>query len=92
MFTDYRGKTLVVGHTVTKLLPPELWSHTPAAPKDLWAGENVIAIDTGCGEGGFLTAVDLPGRVVYESRSSRPVPMRMTGGGNAAIQSKIAGA
>lgn len=75
MFTGYRGKTLVIGHTMTKLLPPELSSHTPADPKDLWAGEDVIAIDTGCGKGGFLTAVELPRRVVYESRSARPVPV-----------------
>jgi serine/threonine protein phosphatase 1 len=73
MFAGYRGKTLVVGHTVTKLLPPELSSHTPADPTDLWAGENVIAIDTACGKGGFLTAIELPRRVVYESRCSKPV-------------------
>lgn len=69
MFREYRGKTLVIGHTATELLPPELSDHTPADPTDLWAGEDIIAIDTGCGKGGFLTAVELPGRVVYESRT-----------------------
>jgi len=28
----------------------------------------VIGIDTGCGSGGFLTAVELPAMRVYESR------------------------
>lgn len=68
MFRDYRGKTLVIGHTATSLLPPELSGHTPADPDDLWAGEDIIAIDTACGKGGFLTAVELPARTVYESR------------------------
>ena len=68
MFRDYRGKTLVVGHTATELLPPELSEYTPADPTDLWAGECIIAIDTRCGNGGFLTAVELPARIVYESR------------------------
>jgi hypothetical protein len=31
----------------------------------------VIGIDTRCGHGGFLTAVELPGLAVYESRSGR---------------------
>jgi serine/threonine protein phosphatase 1 len=68
MFREYRGKTLVVGHTATELLPPELSDHTPADPTDMWAGPSVIALDTGCGSGGFLTAVELPSRTVYESR------------------------
>jgi serine/threonine protein phosphatase 1 len=67
-FEHYRGKRMVVGHTVTGTLPPHLSTYTPADPNDLWAGEDVIAIDTGCGKGGFLTAVELPSLAVYESR------------------------
>jgi serine/threonine protein phosphatase 1 len=68
-FTHYRGKRVVIGHTKTEYLPPELSGHTPDDPTDLWAGEAVIATDTGCGhEGGFLTAVELPALKVYESR------------------------
>ena len=68
-FRNYRGKTVVIGHTVTELLPQELSSYTPADPTDMWVGENIIAIDTGAGkEDGFLTAVELPSRTVYESR------------------------
>lgn len=68
MFREYDQKTLVIGHTVTDLLPPELTNHTPADPTDLWASDHIIALDTGCGKGGFLTAVELPSRNVYESR------------------------
>ncbi len=67
-FREYRGKRVVIGHTRTELLPPELSGHSPDDPTDLWAGECVVAIDTGCGSGGFLTAVELPSMAVYESR------------------------
>ncbi|HHO50876.1 MAG TPA: serine/threonine protein phosphatase [Deltaproteobacteria bacterium] len=67
-FQGYRGKTCIVGHTVTSLLPPELSHHAPRKDDDLWVGEQVIAIDTGCGKGGFLTAIELPELFVWESR------------------------
>ena len=67
-FTDYRGKRVVVGHTTTDCLPQDLSFFTPGDPGDLWAGEAVCALDTGCGKGGFLTALELPALRVYESR------------------------
>ena len=67
-FRNYRGKLVVFGHTRTEYLPPELSGYTPDDPSDLWAGEHVVGIDTGCGNGGFLTAFELPGLNVYESR------------------------
>lgn len=67
-FQNYRGKRVIFGHTRTEYLPPELSGYTPEDPTDLWAGECVIGIDTGCGSGGFLTAVELPSGNVYESR------------------------
>ncbi len=67
-FTHYRGKPIVVGHTVTGVLPPELSVFTPEDPADLWAGECVYALDTGAGKGGFLTALEFPLLQVYESR------------------------
>ena len=67
-FRNYRGKLVVFGHTRTEYLPPELSGYTPEDPTDLWAGENVVGIDTGCGNGGFLTAFELPAMNVYESR------------------------
>lgn len=67
-FEGYRGKLVVFGHTVTSQLPPELSTYTPEDPDDLWAGPAVIGLDTGCGKGGFLTALELPEMIVYESR------------------------
>ncbi|MEB2313105.1 MAG: metallophosphoesterase family protein [Sorangiineae bacterium] len=67
-FRDYRGKAVVFGHTRTEYLPPELSGYTPDDPNDLWAGEAVYGIDTGCGNGGFLTGFELPAMNVYESR------------------------
>jgi serine/threonine protein phosphatase 1 len=68
-FADYRGKLVVFGHTATDCLPQELSSYTPEDPTDLWAGPACVGLDTGAGRGGFLTAVELPARQVYESRS-----------------------
>ncbi len=68
-FEDYRGKPVIFGHTVTGDLPPELSTYTPEDHDDLWAGPAVLGIDTGCGKGGFLTAVELPTMLVYESRA-----------------------
>ncbi|HVU05571.1 MAG TPA: metallophosphoesterase family protein [Polyangiaceae bacterium] len=67
-FANYRGKRVVFGHTRTAYLPPELSGYTPEDPSDLWAGECTVGIDTGCGNGGFLTAVEFPSGNVYESR------------------------
>jgi serine/threonine protein phosphatase 1 len=67
-FRHYRGKLVVFGHTTTRTLPNELSSYTPEDPTDLWAGPACVGLDTGCGKGGFLTAFELPARIVYESR------------------------
>lgn len=67
-FQGYRGKRVVCGHTATENLPPELSSFTPEDPLDMWVGENVCVIDTGCGKGGFLTILELPAMRTYESR------------------------
>ena len=64
----YRGKRVVFGHTPTEFLPQELSSYTPDDATDLFLGDSVIGTDTGCGAGGFLTAVELPAVRVYESR------------------------
>lgn len=67
-FTGYRGKLVVFGHTKTEYLPPELSSYTPEDPTDVWAGPSTVGLDTGCGKGGYLTALELPAMRVYESR------------------------
>jgi len=67
-FSNYRGKLVVFGHTATSSLPAELSQHTPDDPSDLWAGPACVGLDTGAGKGGFLTCLELPRRMVYESR------------------------
>jgi serine/threonine protein phosphatase 1 len=74
-FRDYVGKRVVFGHTNAKDLPQELSIYTPHDKRDMFFRDNLIGIDTGCGDGGFLTAVELPGLRVYESRRA-PVPPR----------------
>jgi serine/threonine protein phosphatase 1 len=67
-FENYRGKLVVFGHTSTGALPNELSTHTPDDPDDMWAGPGCVGLDTRCGKGGYLTAIELPSRTVYESR------------------------
>lgn len=68
-FESYTGKRVVVGHTRTHSLPQALSEHTPDDPTDLFRHGSVFGIDTGSGNGGFLTALELPAVTVYESRS-----------------------
>lgn len=64
----YRGKNIFFGHTPTGFLPQDLSLHTPADPTDMFETEDCFGLDTGCGHGGFLTAIELPSMKVYESR------------------------
>ena len=67
-FRNYDGKRVVFGHTPTEFLPQELSAYTPDDATDLFLGDHVVGTDTRCGEGGFLSAVELPLLRVYESR------------------------
>jgi serine/threonine protein phosphatase 1 len=58
-------------------LPQALSEHTPDDPTDLFRHGSVFGIDTGSGNGGFLTALELPGVTVYESRSQVPRGARL---------------
>ena len=60
---------VIVDATYTGILKPDPRAYSAVTGAlGLWAGECVIATDTGCGSGGFLTAVELPALKVYESR------------------------
>jgi len=67
-FERYAGKRVVFGHTGADSLPQQLSTYTPADGGDLFYRGCVVGIDTGCGHGGFLTAIELPSLKVYESR------------------------
>jgi serine/threonine protein phosphatase 1 len=64
----YRGKNVFFGHTPTSFLPQEISQLTPSDPHDAFVTEDVFGLDTGCGMGGFLTAMELPAMTIYESR------------------------
>jgi serine/threonine protein phosphatase 1 len=64
-FANYKGKRVVVGHTPTDELPVP---GDPPARGQVWLGPTISAIDTGCGRGGPLTALELPtGRIVQST-------------------------
>ena len=67
-FKSYDGKRVVFGHTRTEYLPQDLSAYTPKDTADMFFRDNLIGLDTGCGHDGFLTAVELPELLVYESR------------------------
>jgi serine/threonine protein phosphatase 1 len=70
-FANYRGKTVVFGHTPTADLPLDHVGPVGKLfddPGDVWLRGNLVGIDTGCGKGGFLSAIELPAGRVYESR------------------------
>jgi serine/threonine protein phosphatase 1 len=56
-----------------------LSEHTPDDPTDLFRHGSVFGIDTGSGNGGFLTALELPAATVYESRARAPRSVRAAG-------------
>jgi serine/threonine protein phosphatase 1 len=70
-WTGYTGKRIVFGHTVTSYLPCDHLSFVEKIfddKLDVWFRRDLIGIDTGCGKGGFLSAIELPELKVYESR------------------------
>lgn len=71
-YRSYRGKRVVFGHTIVESLPQELSTFTPDDPQDMYFNVDLVGVDTCCGHGGFLTAIELPGLIVYESRRVLP--------------------
>jgi serine/threonine protein phosphatase 1 len=67
-FRSYRGKRVVFGHTIVEALPQESSIFTPEDKTDVYLRDHLVGIDTCCGHGGFLTAVELPRLLIYESR------------------------
>lgn len=56
-FSEYRGKTVVFGHTITGMLFGERGK--------VWLRESLIGVDTGAYLTGVLSAVELPSRQIY---------------------------
>lgn len=56
-FNEYRGKTVVFGHTISGLLFGEKGK--------VWVREDVIGVDTGAYYYGILSGIELPSRQVF---------------------------
>ncbi len=70
-WVTYEGKRLVFGHTPTIILPNDHLNWLQQIfddKKDIWFRDDLVGVDTACGKGGFLSAVELPSRKIYESR------------------------
>ncbi len=67
-FLGYEGKRLVFGHTTIDDLPVEGISFGADFEETIWRRGPLIGLDTACGKGGFLSAIELPSGKVYDSR------------------------
>ncbi|MBL8605633.1 MAG: serine/threonine protein phosphatase [Myxococcales bacterium] len=70
-FQKYTGKRVVFGHTTVTELPSDHLGRLRKIfddPCDVWTRNDLVGLDTGCGRGGFLSAIELPKMKVYESR------------------------
>lgn len=70
-FRGYKGKLLVFGHTKVSELPRDhlgVGVPEPEGPLEVWRRGDLVGIDTACGKGGHLTAIELPAMHVYDSR------------------------
>lgn len=67
-YRSYVGKPVVVGHTPTRYLAESGGEHTPADAAEVQGSPYSHLIDTGAGQGGFLTALELPAMRLYDSR------------------------
>lgn len=67
-FREYRGKRVVFGHTLTEYLAAEIPEGLTSPDVGIWCAADAVGIDTGCGHGGYLTALELPSLNVYDSR------------------------
>jgi serine/threonine protein phosphatase 1 len=64
-FLRYKGKRVVFGHTPVRELPLPPGDNDAT---DVWFRGDLVAVDTGAGKGGFLSAVELPSKKVYDSK------------------------
>ncbi len=63
-YAEYRGKTVVFGHTITGLVFGEA--------ERVWVRDCAIGVDTGAYLSGVLSAIELPSRRVFSVREILP--------------------
>ena len=59
-YSEYRGKTVVFGHTIAGMMFGEF--------EKVWMREHLIGVDTGAYLTGVLSAIELPSRLIYSVR------------------------
>jgi Calcineurin-like phosphoesterase len=69
-YTSYRGKRLLFGHTAVDELPTD---HLGPYARyltalEVWMRGDLIGLDTACGKGGHLSAIELPTSRIFDSR------------------------
>ena len=72
-YTGYRGKRLVFGHTAVDELPIDHlgpYARYLGGILDVWMRGDLIGLDTACGKGGHLSAIELPSSRIYDSRDT----------------------
>jgi len=62
-FSEYKGKTVVFGHTITGMIFGEHGK--------VWLRESLVGVDTGAYLTGVLSAIELPSRRVYSVSEER---------------------
>ncbi len=67
-FLGYEGKRLVFGHTTVEDLPDEGIDFSADFEETVWRRGPLVGLDTACGKGGFLSAVELPSGKIVDSR------------------------
>jgi serine/threonine protein phosphatase 1 len=71
----YKGKRLVFGHTAVDELPSDhlgAYAHyLDDSALEVWMRGDLIGLDTACGKGGFLSAIELPSLTIYDSRDAQ---------------------
>ncbi len=72
-YTGYRGKRLVFGHTAVDELPSDhlgSYARYLGARLEVWMRGDLIGLDTACGKGGHLSAIELDSTRIYDSRDT----------------------
>ena len=68
-YTGYRGKRLIFGHTAVDELPSDhLGRYAGHGTLEVWMRGDLIGLDTACGKGGHLSAIELPSSRIFDSR------------------------
>lgn len=69
-YTSYRGKRLLFGHTAVDELPSDHLGPYASYLNSLevWMRGDLVGLDTACGKGGHLSAIELPSSRIFDSR------------------------